>query len=135
MGTGSARLGAAILNQCWDSRDAFFYTVDVQCVDRRAKLITNVERGMDMAGSTIPLRFQQFTGFLPMWRGIATKAQADAMIARNYRADDRLRAAHGVRTLSSQEKMYGTAFSSNPSNWLGSIWIISNYFARKGLSR
>ena len=129
------RLGAAILDQCWDDRDAFFYTVDVQCVDRRAELITNVERGMDMAWSTIPLRIQQFTGFLPMWCGLATKDQAGAMIARNWLADDRLRAAHGVRTLSNRERMYGTGFSSNPSNWLGPIWIISNYFAWKALSR
>jgi putative isomerase len=26
-------------------------------------------------------------------------------------------------------------FSSNPSNWLGPIWIIVNYFAWKGLQR
>jgi putative isomerase len=29
--------------------------------------------------------------------------------------------------------MYSLAFSSNPSNWLGPVWIIVNYFTWKGL--
>ena len=128
------RLGAAILRECWDARDAFFYTVDVQCVDRRAELIPDIPRGMDMAWSTLPLRIQQFTGFLPLWCGLATREQAAALVERNYRADDRLRAAHGVRTLSNRERMYSLTFSSNPSNWLGPVWIISNYFVWKALA-
>jgi len=31
--------------------------------------------------------------------------------------------------------MYSLTFSSNPSNWLGPVWIIVNYFAWKGLQR
>ncbi len=31
--------------------------------------------------------------------------------------------------------MYSLAFSSNPSNWLGPVWIIVNYLAWKGLER
>lgn len=127
------RLGAAIRRECWDARDAFFYTVDVQCVDRRAELIPNIARGMAMSWSTLPLRVQVFTGFLPLWCGLATKEQAAALIKRNYLADDRLRAAYGVRTLSNREPMYSLAFSSNPSDWLGPIWIISNYFVWRGL--
>lgn len=129
----SDRLGRAVLDQCWDERDAFFYSVDVQCVDRRAELIPNVERGMDMSWSTIPLRIQQFTGFLPMWCGLATAEQARAMVTRNYLADDRLRAAHGIRTLANRERMYSLAFTSNPSNWLGPVWIISNYLTWRAL--
>jgi putative isomerase len=34
-----AAVAAPIRDQCWDPRDACFYTVDVQCVDRRAELI------------------------------------------------------------------------------------------------
>ncbi len=126
-----AALGQAIARQCWDPRDAFFYTVDVQVTDRRAELIPNVERGMATSWQTMPLRIQQFTGFLPLWSRIATAAQAKTMIDRNYLADDRLRAAAGVRTLSNRETMYTLAFSSNPSNWLGPVWIVSNYFAWK----
>jgi putative isomerase len=30
--------------------------------------------------------------------------------------------------------MYSMAFSSNPSNWLGPVWILVNYFVWKGLA-
>jgi putative isomerase len=129
------RLGKAIQKECWDPRDAFYYTVDVQCVDRRAELIPTVARGMDMSWATIPLRMQVFTGFLPMWCGLATKEQAGTLMARNYMADDRFRAEYGVRSLSSLETMYSMAFSSNPSNWLGPVWVIVNYFAWKGFAK
>jgi putative isomerase len=128
-------LAGNIRKYCWDPRDSFFYTADVQCVDRRAELIPNVTRGMDMSWKSLPLRVQMFTGFLPLWCGIATQAQAEALVSVNYRADDRLRAQWGVRSLSSRESMYSLAFSSNPSNWLGPVWIIVNYFAWKALER
>ena len=128
-------LAHLIQKYCWDPRDSFFYSVDVQCVDRRADLIPNIRRGMDMSWNSLPIRIQTFTGFLPLWCGIASQAQADALVRVNYRADDRLRARWGVRSLSSLESMYSLAFSSNPSNWLGPVWIIVNYFAWKGLQR
>lgn len=127
------RLGSAIGCECWDARDAFYYTLDVQCVDRRAELIPNTKRGMDTSWSAIPLRFQEFTGFLPLWCGLASKEHADALLRRNWFADDRLRAAFGVRTLSRLEPMYSLAFSSNPSNWLGPVWIVSNYLVWQAL--
>ena len=128
-------LAQQIQTYCWDPRDSFFYSVDVQCVDRRAELIPDVRRGMDMSWKSLPLRIQMFTGFLPLWCGIASQAQANALVTINYLADDRLRAAAGVRSLSSRESMYSLAFSSNPSNWLGPVWIIVNYFTWKALQR
>lgn len=126
-------LGEAIRRECWDPRDEFFYTVDTQVVDRRAELITNVPPGMATSWTTLPLRLQVFTGFLPMWCGVATPEQAAAMVARNWVADDRLRANHGVRTLSDRETMYSLEFTSNPSNWLGPVWVVSNYFVWRAL--
>ena len=128
-------LAQQIQTYCWDPRDSYFYSVDVQCVDRRAELIPDVHRGMDMSWKSLPLRIQMFTGFLPLWCGIASQAQANALVTVNYLADDRLRAAAGVRSLSSRESMYSLAFSSNPSNWLGPVWIIVNYFTWKALQR
>lgn len=126
------QLGAAILKYCWDPRDRFFYTVDTQCTDMRAQLI-KMKRGMDMSWQCLPLKIQTFTGFLPLWCGLATKEQAAALVKANYVADQRFRADWGVRTLSSLENMYSMAASSNPSNWLGPVWIISNYFVWRGL--
>jgi putative isomerase len=126
-------LGGCIQQFCWDPRDCFYYTADVQCVDRRAELIPSVKPGMDMSWQCLPLRVQTFTGFLPLWCGLATPAQATALVQANYLADDRFRADGGVRSLSAKETMYSLAFSSNPSNWLGPVWIIVNYFVWKGL--
>ncbi len=128
-------LAQRIQRDCWDPRDSYYYSVDVQCVDRRAELIPNVTRGMDMSWKSLPMRIQMFTGFLPLWCGIASQTQADQLVKINYLADDRLCARWGVRSLSSKESMYSLAFSSNPSNWLGPVWIIVNYFAWKGLQR
>jgi putative isomerase len=126
-------LGTQIQKYCWDVRDSFYYTVDVQCVDRRAELIPDVTRGMDMSWKCLPLKVQMFTGFLPMWCGLATPKQAQDMVQANYLRDQRFHGNWGVRSLSCYEPMYSMEFSSNPSNWLGPIWIIVNYFVWKGL--
>ncbi len=128
-------LARRIQTFCWDPRDSYYYTVDVQCVDRRAALIPTVPRGMDMSWRCLPMRIQMFTGFLPLWCGIAPQQNARKLISTNYLADDRLCALWGARSLSSHETMYSMEFSSNPSNWLGPVWIIVNYFVWKALQR
>ena len=128
-------LADRIRTLCWDPRDRYFYSVDVQCVDRRPELIANVPRGMAMSWKTLPIRIKMFTGFLPMWCGVAGAEQASAMVKGSYIESDQLRAAAGIRTLSNRETMYSLEKSSNPSNWLGPVWIIANYFAWKGLKR
>lgn len=126
-------VGEAIQRYCWDPRDRFYYTVDVQCVDRRAELIPHVPRGMAMSWRCLPLRIQMFTGFLPLWCGLAGREQARAL--RAHASDPgSFEAAAGVRTLSARETMYELVASGNPSDWLGPIWIVSNYLVWKGLS-
>ena len=120
---------------CWDPRDSYYYTVDVQCVDRRAELIRTVPRGMDMSWKCLPIRIQMFTGFLPLWCGMAPQQNAQKLVSTNYLADDRLCARWGARSLSARETMYSLEFSSNPSNWLGPVWVIVNYFVWKALQR
>ncbi|MDC7684184.1 trehalase family glycosidase [Asticcacaulis sp. BYS171W] len=125
-------LARAIHKHNWDARDRFFYTADVQCRDRRAELIPNIPRGMDMDWQTIPLRIQTFTGFLPLWCGLATKDQAEAL--RQHSLDPRtFHSKAGVRSLSAAESMYDLRASTNPSNWLGPVWIVVNYFVWRGL--
>jgi putative isomerase len=124
---------AKIMEVCWDPRDRFFYTQDVQCVDRRRELIPTVPPGMEMAWKSLPLRVQMFTGFLPMWCGLAMKEQAADLVRLHYRNDRTFHAPYGVRSLSKQETMYSLEFSSNPSNWLGPVWIIVNYLVWCGL--
>jgi putative isomerase len=68
-----------------------------------------------------------FTGFLPLWCGVATPEQAADLVHLHY-GDQDFRAAWGVRSLSNKEAMYSLVPSSNPSDWLGPVWIIVNYF-------
>ncbi len=126
-------LGERIKQYCWDPRDRFYYTVDVQCVDRRAQLLPNIPEGMPMSWHCLPLRIQMFTGFLPLWCGLATAPQAADLVKLHYLNDRTFHAAYGVRSLSKEETMYSLARSGNPSNWLGPIWIIVNYFVWSGL--
>ncbi|MGC9260933.1 MAG: MGH1-like glycoside hydrolase domain-containing protein [Phycisphaerae bacterium] len=122
-----------IQKYCWDPRDRFYYTVDVQCKDRRAELLPGIPEGMPMSWHCLPMRIQMFTGFLPLWCSLATTQQADDLVQLHYRNDKTFYAAYGVRSLSKQETMYTLARSGNPSNMLGPIWIIVNYFVWKGL--
>lgn len=127
------RHGESILKHCWDPRDRFFYTVDVQCHDRRAELLPGVPMGMSMSWQSLPLRIQMFTGFLPLWCGLATSAQAGDLVKLHYLNKETFSCFAGVRSLSAQETMYSLAKSSNPSNWLGPVWILVNYVVWKGL--
>ena len=131
----AGELAQRIQKFCWDPRDSYYYTVDVQCVDHRAELLPTLGRGMNMSWKCLPMRIQMFTGFLPLWCGIAPQENAEQLVRTNYLADDRLRAQWGARSLSNRETMYSLEFSSNPSNWLGPIWIIVNYFVWKALRR
>jgi putative isomerase len=74
-----------------------------------------------------------FTGFLPMWCGIATPQQANELVNLHYLNEEAFHCASGVRSLSARETMYSLATNGNPSNWLGPVWIIVNYFVWKGL--
>ena len=77
--------GVRLQKYCWDPRDRFYYTVDVQCKDRRAELLPGVPEGMPMSWHCLPLRIQMFTGFLPMWCSLATPQQADDLVRLHYR--------------------------------------------------
>ncbi|PAW78954.1 MAG: hypothetical protein B9S32_05775 [Verrucomicrobia bacterium Tous-C9LFEB] len=133
--TRAEGLKAAILQECWDESDGFFYTVDVQCEDARDKYIPkNIPRGMDFSWKTLPLKVKVFTGFLPMWCGIATPRQAQIMVDRHLHNENEFNAPYGVPSLAKIEKMYAPEVNTaNPSNWLGPVWILSNYMVYSGL--
>ncbi len=126
----------AVQRECWDESDGFFYTVDVQCRDHRHEHFPQIKRGMDMSWKTLPQKIKVFTGFLPLWCGIATPEQARILVEKHLRNPDEFDSPFGMRSLSKAEKMYDTATdSANPSNWLGPIWIVANYMVYEGLRR
>ena len=126
-------LKTAIQEQCWDERDGFYYSADV--------LLTPLDpnrwlhSGCPRHWQTLPMRIGVWSGFLPMWNGIATKEQAKRMVEEHYLNEKTFYAKYGVRSLSKAEKMYRVVKSGNPSCWLGPIWGNANYMVFQGLLR
>jgi putative isomerase len=121
---------ALIRNVLWDPRDKYFYTADVQVSDDRLKYRPHEKQvlGMNFSYQSLPMRIKMFTGFLPLWCGLATPEQAELLLNEHYRRDDRFRCNFGVRSLACDETMYSLIYSGNPSNWLGPTWGLSNFF-------
>jgi hypothetical protein len=132
-------LKAAIQKSCWDERDGYFYSVDLNL-----RPITNepgnylgsrfiLHKGHPRDYDGLIQRIEGWSGFLAMWSGIATQEQARRIVEEHLKNTKTLGAPYGIRTLSKLEKMYGIYASSNPSNWNGPIWGISNYMVFRGL--
>jgi hypothetical protein len=132
-------LKAAIQKNCWDERDGYFYSVDLNL-----RPVTNepgiylgtrmvLHRGHPRDYECLIQRLEGWSGFLALWSGVATPEQARRMVEEHLKNAKTLGAPYGIRTLSKMEKMYGLYASSNPSNWDGPIWGISNYMVFRGL--
>jgi Mannosylglycerate hydrolase MGH1-like glycoside hydrolase domain len=123
-------LADAMHAHLWDERDGTFYSADLllRPVDDGDWL----HRGAPRAWSSLLLRVDSWSSFLPLWAGVASADQAGRMLER-ARDGRTFRATYGVRSLSALEKMYDLRASNNPSNWLGPVWGISNYMVFRGL--
>lgn len=124
-------LKTAIQENCWDERDGFFYSVDINLLPIDPDM--ELHKGCPRHWNCLIQRIGVWSGFLAMWAGIATKEQALRMVNEHYLNEKTFYAPHGVRTLSKMEKMYAIVKSGNPSCWLGPIWGISNYMVFEGL--
>ena len=125
-------LKAAVQEHCWDERDGFFYSVDLNLRP------VSTEKEMYHGGAPrtwdcLIQRIGVWSGFLAMWADIATPEQAERMVREHFANEKTFNAPYGVRTLSKMEKMYSLKASGNPSTWLGPIWGVSNYLTWRGL--
>lgn len=130
-------LKVSIQRHCWDERDGFFYSVDLNLLPFEPRPFGGDSKFILHAGQPrrydcLIQRLDVWSGFLTMWAGIATPEQAARMVQR-YRDPRTFSAPFGVRTLSPLEKMYDVHASSNPSLWTGPIWGVSNYLVFSGL--
>jgi len=123
-------LADAVNEHCWDERDGTYYSVDLNLrpIDQDDWL----HRGAPRHWSSLLLRVDNWSSFLPLWAGFASQEQAERVLAR-YRETRTFNANYGIRTLSKLEKQYDVRASNNPSNWLGPIWGVSNYLVFRGL--
>jgi len=132
-------LKAAIQKNCWDPKDGFYYSVDINLrpVTNEPSVIFGqtmvLHSGMPRTYDGLIQRFGVWSGFLAMWAEVATPEQAKRMVAQNFKDTATFNATYGVRTLSKLEKMYSVRASNNPSNWQGPIWGISNYLTWRAL--
>lgn len=122
-------LVAAIQEECWDSRDQIYYSVDV---DIRTRKFDWFHQGLGVFWKTLPIKIRVWSAFIPMWAGFATARQAEALAA-HYRDGETFHSDYGIVTLAKDEKMFNLEATNNPSNWLGPIWIVANYVVFRGL--
>lgn len=123
------QLITAIQNECWDKRDQFFYSVDV---DIKTREFDWFHKGLGVFWKTLPIKIQTWSGFIPLWSGFATKEQAEQMVKHMFE-ETTFASPYGITTLAKNEKMFDLSVTNNPSNWLGPIWIVVNYIAFRGL--
>ena len=123
------QLIAAIQAECWDPRDSFFYSVDV---DVKTRKFDWFHQGLGVFWKTLPIRIRVWSGFIPMWAGFATQEQAAALVSEMFNPDT-FGSDFGVCTLAKNERMFNLEATNNPSNWLGPIWLVANYVAFRGL--
>jgi hypothetical protein len=134
------KLKENIQEHCWDPRDKFYYSVDLNLLPIEKPDITSLQPGKLFLHTGQPRtydcliqRLSVWSGFMAMWGNIATPQQAKEIVEHHFHDTASFNAPAGIRTLSPLEKMYDTRASGNPSSWLGPIWINVNYLVFRGL--
>lgn len=129
-----------IREHCWDPRDGFYYSVDLNLRPVEKPDIDSMEAGKLYLHTGQPRsyhcliqRFSVWSGFMALWSGASSKEQAALMVERHFHDSTSFNSASGIRSLSPLEKMYDTRGSGNPSSWLGPVWINVNYLVFRGL--
>ena len=124
-----SELAAAMTAECWDERDGFFYSVDV---DVKTRPYDWFHAGLGVFWKTLPIKVRTWPGFLPMWNRTASASQA-ARLAAHARDPSTFQARFGICSLAQDEKMFNLQPTLNPSNWLGAVWVVSTYVVFRGL--
>ena len=139
----SEQLLQSVRQHCWDPRDGFYYSVDLNLLPREKPQCDNglqptdlyLHVGQPRRYDCLIQRFSVWSGFTALWAGIATPEQAEEIVRRQYHDTLNFNCPAGIRTLSPLEKMYNVEASGNPSSWQGPVWIVSNYLTFRGLVR
>ncbi len=136
----AAQLLENIREHCWDPRDGFYYSVDLNLrpiekpdIKTREAGKLYLHTGQPRTYHCLIQRFSVWSGFMAMWSGSATREQAAFMVERHFHDTTSFNSAAGIRSLSPLEKMYDTRGSGNPSSWQGPVWINVNYLVFRGL--
>lgn len=123
------KLERSIQLECWDRRDGFFYSADV---DVKTRKFDWFHQGLGVFWKTLPIRIRVWSGFLPLYARFATKEQAAELVGHVFDPET-FACPYGITTLARDEKMFNLSATNNPSNWLGPVWIVANYALFRGL--
>lgn len=118
-------LADAVNEHMWDNIDGLYYHLDMSSSKPPT---AHQEISWD-----VPMKFRTWTCFAPMYANFAPRDYADRMVREHIINSGEFWSDYGIRTLAKNEKAYNTEEMSNPSNWQGPIWIVSNYIIFKGL--
>ena len=128
------KLKSDINEYLWDERDGIYYSGDIARHKPTLKAGNFIfHENLAPTRKIMPMRIVFWGCFLPLYAGIADSEKAKRCISRL--CERMVFSKYGIRTLASDEPMYNLEKTSNPSNWLGAIWGISNYCVWKGLKR
>mgnify|MGYP001512252621 FL=1 len=136
----AAVLKGKVQEHCWDPRDRFYYSVDLNLLPVEKPDIKGLYPGQLFLHVGQPRdydcliqRLSVWSGFMAMWAEIATPEQAKEIVRIHFHDTCSFNAPAGIRTLSPLEKMYNVRASGNPSSWQGPVWINVNYLVFRGL--
>ncbi len=111
----AAKLAMAISSVFWDEKDGFYY-------DRNEK-------------TGQPIRVKSVAGFIPLWAGVATPAQARRLVHEHLLNDREFWLKFPVATYARTEPNFYEGSKSGECNWQGTTWIPTNYMIFHGLLR
>lgn len=123
-------LKKAVRELLFDKKDCFFYSADILSETHKSEYFNH---GIGVFWKVFPLRIRFWGGFIPAMCDLLSEKEAAELFERNLNED--FVSEYGIRTLARSEPMYNTENSSNPSNWLGAVWIVAQYCIFKGLLR
>ena len=122
------RLKETIRKECYDNRDGFYYSV---FVDLASNHTGNMHSGMEFFWKSLPIKVRFAGCFLPFYAGISDEEQNKSII--KHYLDEKFLSPNGLRSTAEDERVYFLGGTSNPSNSLGPVWLIYNYFVFEGL--
>jgi hypothetical protein len=99
---------------CWDEVNGFYYNVDKTDHDFTFNKENDLKR-------------DEIVGFLPLWAGIATEAQAQRLVE-NLTDTSKFWRNYGVPSLSADDPYY-----NDKGYWNGPVWVQWNYLIIRGL--
>jgi len=130
----AGELGLTAEQQRWTSKaDALANVVRTRMWDPETGFFYNLARdtGTFVTRRGQSLKRKEVIGFLPLWAGIATSAQAEQL--RRHAADPAsFSRRFGLPTLAADDPYY-TAHIERCCQWNGAVWLLWDYMVERGL--